>query len=119
MTSQKHYTASELTNHALHELTIRGFTVWRQNNLAVRGRKFIGKKGMPDIIGYSLNGRAIYCEVKTINDKISEHQIKFLTDAMLSECFAFICIQDKEGVVKMMNWQTFLDAILNRIQHKV
>ena len=120
MTSQKHYTASELTNHALHELTMMGCTVWRQNNLAVRGRKFIGKKGMPDIIGYdSTNGKAIWCEVKTISDKLSEHQIDFLSDAMYSNCLAFICMQDKEGIVKLMNWHTFVATILNRIQSKV
>ena len=119
MTSQKHYTASELTNHALHELTNMGCTVWRQNNLAVRGRKFIGKKGMPDIIGYdSTNGKAIWCEVKTISDKLSEHQIDFLSDAMYSNCLAFICMQDKEGIVKLMNWHTYVAAILNRIQSK-
>jgi len=96
-----------------------GCTVWRQNNLAVRGRKFIGKKGMPDIIGYSESGHAVYCEVKTINDKISEHQIDFLTDAMYSDCLAFICMQDKEGIVKLMNWHTFAASLLKRIQTKV
>lgn len=119
MTSQKHYTASELTEYAIHQLTMMGCTVWRQNNLAVRGRKFIGKKGMPDIIGYSDIGTSVYCEVKTINDKISEDQIDFLTDAMYCYCRVFICMQDKEGVVKLMNWHTFVSAILNRIQSKV
>ena len=119
MTSQKHYTASELTEYALNQLTMMGFTVWRQNNLAVRGRKFIGKKGVPDIIGYSLRGHAVYCEVKTVNDKISEHQIDFLTDAMHSDCLAFICMQDKEGIVKFITWKTFVDILLKPIQSKV
>ena len=119
MTSQKHYTASELTEYAMHQLTMMGFTVWRQNNLAVRGRKFIGKKGVPDIIGYDSEGCAVWCEVKTINDKISEHQIDFLTDAMYAGCRSFICMQDKEGVVKLMNWHTFVETIIKRIQSKV
>jgi hypothetical protein len=119
MTLQKHYTASELTKFALRELSLFGYTVWRANNIAVPGRKFIGKKGMPDIIGYSESGHAVYCEVKTINDKISEHQIDFLTDAMYSDCLAFICMQDKEGIVKLMNWHTFAASLLKRIQTKV
>jgi hypothetical protein len=96
-----------------------GFTVWRQNNLAVRGRKFIGKKGMPDIIGYDSEGCAVWCEVKTINDKISEHQIDFMTDAMYAGCRVLICMQDKEGLVKLISWQTFVDLLLEKIQSKV
>ena len=120
MTSQKHYTASELTEYALNQLTMMGCIVWRQNNLAVRGRKFIGMKGMPDIIGYdSTNGKAIWCEVKTISDKLSEHQIDFLSDAMYSNCLAFICMQDKEGIVKFITWKTFVDLLLEKIQSKV
>ena len=119
MTSLKHYTASELTKYAIAELSAMGCTVWRANNIAIPGRKFIGKKGMSDIIGYSDIGQSVYCEVKTINDKISEHQIDFLTDAMNSGCRAFICMQDKEGVVKLMDWRRFVDVLLKRIQDKV
>ena len=114
MISQKHYTASELTEYALHQLTMMGFTAWRQNNLAVRGRKFIGKKGMPDIIGYDSEGCAVWCEVKTINDKISEHQIDFMTDAMHAGCRVLICMQDKELMVKLISWRHFVDALINR-----
>lgn len=119
MTSQKHYTASELTNHALHELTNMGCTVWRQNNLAVRGRKFIGKKGMPDIIGYDKSGYSVYCEVKTINDKLSQDQVNFMTDAMYNLCHVFICMQEKDLKVKFINWRTFIDALIKLEQDKV
>ena len=119
MTSQKHYTASELTKYAIAELSALGCTVWRANNIAIPGRKFIGKKGMSDIIGYDKGGLATYCEVKTINDKISEHQINFLTDAMYAGCKVFICMQDKELNYRLITWQTFVDLLLNRIQDKV
>jgi len=119
MISQKHYTASELTKFAISELTALGCTVWRANNISIPGRKFIGKRGMSDIIGYDKDGHAVYCEVKTVNDKISEHQIDFLTDAMHSDCLAFICMQDKEGIVKFITWKTFVDILLKPIQSKV
>ena len=105
MTSQKHYTASELTEYALNQLTMMGCIVWRQNNLAVRGRKFIGMKGMPDIIGFHrVGGKAVWCEVKTINDKLSEFQTDFLDFAKLSGCHTFICTQDRDGKVELKNW---------------
>jgi len=105
MTLQKHYTASKLTEYALYELAMMGFTVWRQNNLSVPGRKFIGKRGMSDIIGYDEGGYAVYCEVKTINDKLSQHQIDFMTDATDAGCRVFICMQDKDFNVTLKNWE--------------
>ena len=119
MTSQKHYTASELTKYAIAELTAMGCTVWRANNIAVPGRKFIGMKGMSDIIGYAKDGIATYCEVKTINDKLSKYQIDFMDDALYIGCKVFICMQDKEGVVKFINWHKFHGSLLNPIQSKV
>ena len=119
MISQKHYTASELTKFAISELSVLGCTVWRANNIAIPGRKFIGKKGMSDIIGYDKSGVSVWCEVKTINDKISEHQIDFLTDAMYAGCKVFICMQDKELNYRLLSWQTFVDQLLKRIQTKV
>lgn len=104
MTSHKHFTASELTKFILSELSAMGFTVWRANNIAVPGRKFIGKRGMPDIIGYDRGGYAVWCEVKTINDRLSEHQVTFLNDAMNAGCRVFISMQDKDGKVHLKNW---------------
>ncbi len=105
MTSQKHYTASELTKFAIIELTLKGFVVWRANNIAVPGRKFIGKRGMSDIIGYDFkDGKSVWCEVKTINDKISKYQTNFLDFAMCSGCHTFICTQDKDGKVILKSW---------------
>jgi hypothetical protein len=104
MTSQKHYTAGEITKWAIAELTSFGFHVWRANNIAIPGRKFIGMKGMPDIIGYDCGGVAVWCEVKTINDKLSKDQRKFLDRAMYAGCKCYIATQDKNGNVELKNW---------------
>jgi hypothetical protein len=104
MTLQKHYTASELTKFALRELSLLGYTVWRANNIAVPGRKFIGRKGMSDIIGYDKSGVSVWCEVKTANDKLSTEQIVFLTMAADAGCRCFIAIQDKEYGVQLKKW---------------
>ena len=104
MTSQKHYTAGEITKWAIAELTSFGFHVWRANNIAIPGRKFIGMKGMPDIIGYDCGGVAVWCEVKTANDKLSKHQMNFLDRAMYAGCKCYIATQDKNGNVELKNW---------------
>lgn len=48
----KELTKAQIRASAIKELTWRGYTVWVQNNLAVRGRKFIGKRGQADIMGF-------------------------------------------------------------------
>ena len=65
---------------AIKELTWRGHDVWPQNNLAVRGRKFIGRKGVPDVIGFTRSGLFIACEIKTVNDYLSDEQIEFMNN---------------------------------------
>ncbi len=45
-------------------LIARGWIAWRQNNLAVKGRKFRGKKGISDVIALQPNGPAWFIEVK-------------------------------------------------------
>ena len=89
-------TASEITESALTELRWRGFEVWRQNNIRVRGRIFTGKLGLSDIQGYhKLIGQALYCEVKKIGDTLSQDQIDFLTAAKKAGCDCRIATQDK------------------------
>ena len=78
---------------ALKELTWRGHDVWIQNNIAVRGRKFIGRRGVPDIIGITKDGRWVVCEVKTLRDVFSDYQIKFLNDIKKAGGEAYIAHQ--------------------------
>jgi hypothetical protein len=88
---------------ALKELAWRGHDCWRQNNIAVRGRKFIGRKGVSDIIGITKDGRWVACEVKTLNDRLSEDQIDFLNDIKKTGGEALIAHQVC-GRVELREW---------------
>lgn len=95
-------TKGEITKSALIELQYRGFEAWRQNNLAVRGREFIGRKGIGDISGYQRNpatGIRLEVEIKTISDKLSDDQIKFLGEAQAAGCICMIAHEINGKVV--------------------
>lgn len=99
----KEYTASEITNHALKLLSGYGHIVWRNNNLAVKGRKFIGKKGASDILGISKDGRFIACEVKKIGDVYSDEQIAFLTEVWEKGGISLVAKQ-KDNRIVVEDW---------------
>ena len=109
-------TASQLTKWALVNLTARGYTVWRQNNLSVPGRKFIGLKGVPDVIGYGKEGRAVWCEVKATGDRLSEAQIEFLNAAHRAGCWTFISYDDA-GAMRLSSWPDYSMKIVDRIRN--
>lgn len=95
---------STIRESAIKELTWRGCNVWRQNNLAVKGRKFIGRLGVADVIGFTRAGLFVACEVKTINDRLSDDQIKFLNEVKDAGGFAFIACQSNTGNVELREW---------------
>lgn len=72
--------------------------VWRVNTGAgrlVRGNgasQFIrfGFAGCPDIHGYMVDGRAIYCEVKRPSGEVSQEQKEFIQRAKDAGCIAFV-----------------------------
>lgn len=81
-------------------LTYRGCEVWPQNNARVtRGRTFVGRKGVPDIIGWSRTSVFVGCEVKTISDKLSEDQKTFLLSLEQSGGIALIAHEVHSQVV--------------------
>lgn len=89
---------NKLTKGAIQLLTFKGFEVWRNNNAAVYDRKIGGfrrnstKLGVPDIIGFQKKtGRAIYVEIKTGSDRLSDEQRAFLINALENGCIAFEC----------------------------
>jgi hypothetical protein len=86
-------TKAHIRESALKELSWRGHNVWINNNIAVRGRKFIGRLGVSDIIGISKDGRWVVCEVKTLNDRLSPDQITFLNDIKKAGGVALIAHQ--------------------------
>lgn len=103
----KELTASHITTTALKILETRFCFVWRQNNLAVRGRTFTGLKGVPDIIGFQrFTGVAVYCEIKTVNDKMSQHQIDFMNKAKTSGCHCLVAT-DVNGEVILKEWPNY------------
>jgi hypothetical protein len=93
-------TASEITATAIKILSLNGFDVWRSNNLAVKGRKFIGRRGVADITGYEKKtGKRLECEVKAGKDIISKDQHEFLSDVALNGGYAFVASQEGHKVV--------------------
>lgn len=100
----KPLTKAHIRASAITELTWRGHTVWIQNNLAVKGRKFIGRRGVADIIGITKDGRWVVAEVKTLNDTLSPDQITFLNDIKKAGGEAYTAIQ-VGSQVELKEWE--------------
>lgn len=94
-----------IRKHALIELTLKGHTVWINNNIAIPGRKFIGRKGVSDIVGIDKNGKWTACEIKTVNDKLSEEQIEFLTEIKKRGGTSLLAVQNKNGFVELVEFE--------------
>jgi len=91
-------TTGEIKETAIKILDLMGYEVWKQNNIAVRGRKFHGKRGVPDIIGFArLDGKFVLCEAKNKGDILSDEQENLLKDAKVAGCHCFIATVDKNG----------------------
>lgn len=96
----KELSASEITQQTLKILSLQGYEVWRSNNLAVKGRKFIGRKGVGDITGYcKKTGRRLECEVKKIGDTMKEEQHEFLMGILKAGGIALVARQQGREVV--------------------
>lgn len=98
-------TKSTIRESAIKELTWRGHDVWIQNNIAVRKRKFIGRLGVPDIIGITKEGRWVACEVKTVGDRLSDDQIKFLNEVKKAGGLSYLACQSATGQVELKEWE--------------
>lgn len=102
----KALTKATIRASAIKELTWRQCTVWVQNNLAVRGRKFIGKRGQSDVIGFrNKDCVMVVCEVKTLNDRLSNDQIDFLNDVKKAGGLAYTAVQGNNGQVELREWE--------------
>jgi hypothetical protein len=97
-------TKAIIRESALKELSWRGHDCWIQNNIAVRGRKFIGRRGVPDIIGITKDARWVVCEVKTLNDRLSDDQILFLNSIKKAGGEAYIAHQVGNRV-ELKEWE--------------
>jgi hypothetical protein len=94
----KDLSASEITKEALLRLKAQGFTVWRQQNSSYGNRRNIATPGVPDIIGYTSNGRFVGCEVKKNGDKFSKEQVDFLNGLIKGGGVALYAIQEGSQV---------------------
>lgn len=93
--TQPDLTASQITESALKELSYKGCEVWRQNQVKVPGRRFTGKRGLADIIGFhKQTGLIVMCEVKTKKDKLSQDQFDLLLKVKKAGGLAFIAKQN-------------------------
>lgn len=116
MESIKQLTAGEITKMAIEHFSSLGFICWRSNQIPQRGRPFRGKLGVSDIIGYSLpihskstafmnrgpqhGGEFLAVEVKTLGDKLSEDQKKFLIDLNKAGGFGYLAEDDRKGGIR-------------------
>ena len=108
----KYLTASELTKMMIEHFTNKGNDVWRNNNLAVKGRTFVGRKGVPDIIGYNKKyGTFVSCEVKAIGDRLSKEQIEFLTNLGMANGIAMAVQQLNDYSIKLIVFKDGKDEI--------
>lgn len=98
----REFTAGELTEMAGGLLKTRNVFTWRNNQIPQRGRPFRGLLGVSDRIGYhKVNGLFVACEIKTINDRMSEDQKEFLQGVADAGGWALVYHQEKNGEVKM------------------
>lgn len=101
----KPLTAGEIAKDVIKGMTERGFSCWRNNNIAVPGRKFIGRKGVSDIAGFNKsNGVALYVEVKAHGDRLSDEQIQFLSEVVRSGAWAFLAKGDAFGNYELLQY---------------
>jgi hypothetical protein len=105
-------TASEITKSVLKELNARGCEMWRQNQIRVPGRRFVGKRGVGDTIGYHRRtGLFVAVEVKTENDTLSDEQIEFLSKLGKSGGIALVATE-VDGKIRII---TFFDYITGQL----
>lgn len=100
----KPLTKGYIREQAIKRMQLQGHTLWPQNNLAVRGRKFIGRKGVADCLGWTKDGKFLAVEVKTVNDFLSDEQKYFLTDVKKAGGIALLAIQGPNGGVEFQAW---------------
>lgn len=104
-------TKGDIRKIAINRLKAKGFDCWINNNLPVRGRAFIGRKGVADILGFKMEESApmLQCEVKAGNDKLSEEQHEMLCALSSYNGYAFLAYEVKGQVLI----ETYLDYIKN------
>jgi hypothetical protein len=63
-------------------------------------------KGVTDIIGHDLGGVAVYAEIKTTGDRLSQDQIDFMNGAAARDCRAYI-VREASGEAIIQTWEEY------------
>jgi hypothetical protein len=63
-------------------------------------------KGVADIIGHDLGGVAVYAEIKTTGDRLSQDQINFMNNAAARDCRVYIVLEES-GQAVMQTWEAY------------
>lgn len=103
-------TKGQIRASAIKEMEYRQVSCWIQNNHPTPGRAFIGRKGVPDVIGISPAGLFVGCEVKTLTDKLSMDQIEFLDNLENRGGIAIIATENKHGHVVLVEWRIYKET---------
>lgn len=102
-------TASQITNLAKIMLVQRDVYTWRNNQIPVKGRVFIGEAGCSDLIGMNVKtGQFVACEVKTKMDRMSPDQKRFLKMVKDYGGVSLVAIEDKGGNAALVDIDDYL-----------
>jgi hypothetical protein len=104
-------TKDEITRSAITELTKQGGRVRKVHNVgAYRKRRYQVESGWADIQGYTKDGKALLCEVKTLRDRLSDDQKEILSD--LDKCGGVSLVAIQKGLtVYLMPWCDYLKTL--------
>lgn len=102
-------TASQITKIAKIILSQRCVYSWRHNQIRVPGRAFIGEPGCSDLLGFNIKtGVFVACEVKTVDDGLSDDQKDFLQKVKNAGGIAVIACEDAGGNVVLVDIYEYL-----------
>ena len=101
----------------------RGIKLWKNepHKKLINGRwqsvRGLGyPPGSPDLIGWQYgSGRVFGVEIKTVNDKLSDKQKKFLNVMVADGCIVYIAKEQKDGDLLLVDWSTGEQEILKKV----
>jgi len=105
-------TKGQINKLAVQELRRRRVDAWVQGNArTVRGHTFKGRPGVSDTIGVQLDtGVFVACEVKTLNDRLSDAQRAFLKMVKEAGGIALIATEDRRtGNMVIMDYYEYIN----------
>jgi len=110
-------TTSQITRIAKLQLAAMGFYCWRHNQVAVRGRKFVGEPGCSDILGYHRKtGQFLACEVKGPGDSLSDDQEEFLLKVADAGGKAVVACEGDGGNAELVEIRKYLEINKRKIK---